>query len=230
MSPSTGGVHRAHRTEDGHHIRDAVAVVAEEKVEATEKVLRRLSDGTFDHSRTRRRLNVLPDAEALSAPREDTTGAFDRRGVGSGAASGAVAVEVVTEDRRRPLTDRRTEPDPRDRDGNEDPVIVHRRLERSRLMPGALALHCPEHGADAGQPCWGRIAGTPGSGVCGDRLARSLADRIPAPVAENRDWKRRQVERSRSSEHLRVRATDKGSEPWERGSKMTSWPPKEDAR
>ena len=222
MSPSTGGVHRAHRTEDGHHIRDAVHVVPDEKAEASERVLSRLADGTFDNRRERRRVGpALPDAEALSAPREDTTGAFERRGVGSGTVQIGPTVPAPPPVR-----------DPRDRWEQEDAAQVHRRLRKSLLVPGALRLACSAHDAGVDVPCWGR-AGQPGSGVCMPRIMRGkVAAALPSPVRETADWHRRQAERQRSSEHLRVRATDKATEPWPMGERRRnrSWPPREDAR
>lgn len=53
---------------------------------------------------------------------------------------------------------------------------LRRRLRASALVPAALSVTCPEHGAAVGVACFG-TAGTNGSGVCAERIKRRVRTR-----------------------------------------------------
>ncbi|MEX8031896.1 hypothetical protein AB6V29_02570 [Microbacterium sp. 20-116] len=76
---------------------------------------------------------------------------------------------------RSTLERRRTsdaEPDPRNHE-QPPPALVRERLRGSSvLVPGAITVPCPDHGADVGEPCT-RTA----RGVCAERIKRRAATR-----------------------------------------------------
>ena len=62
-----------------------------------------------------------------------------------------------------------------DREADMSPALVHARIARDAVVPGALAVPCLDHRAAPGEPCF-----TTARGVCGPRLA--AARREPAPA------------------------------------------------